>query len=65
MLDNWSRLWDSDRGISLENPVLASLITEAMMTNPTNATLAKFAEMYQLPAGNSFQDLFDLMRATT
>ena len=64
IVDDWNRLWDSGRGISLENPVLASLVTEAMMNDPTEATLTQLAELYQLSAGSSFQDLFDLMRAT-
>ena len=65
LFDDLMRLWDNERGISLENPVLASLITEAMLSNPSNATLTSFAKMYQLSEGSNFEDFFNVMRIAT
>ena len=36
------RLWDTNRGISLEDPVVATLMAKTMLKDPSAENLAKF-----------------------
>jgi len=36
------RLWDTERGISLEDPVVATLMARTMLKDPSAENLAKF-----------------------
>ena len=61
------RLWDTNRGISLEDPVVASLITRTMLKDPSKENIDKFTQLYGL--GDQYQTdftaLFAAMRSMT
>jgi len=64
-LGNLTRLWDNESKISLDNPVMTSLITETVIHDDSPENLAKFNELYGLQADSDFKTLFDIFRMMT
>lgn len=61
------RLWDTERGISLEDPVVATLMARTMLKDPSAENLAKFKQLYGLGDkwSTGFAEFFTIMRAMT
>ena len=59
------RLWDNEAKISLDNPVMTSLITETIMYDDSPESLAKFNTVWGLQESSSFKDMFDIYRYMT
>jgi len=61
------RLWDTNRGISLEDPNVASVIAQTMLKDQSPEKIAKFTSLYGIgdTYGTNFADFFTVMRAMT